>query len=98
MGKQRMSSWPRLLAATLLAATLAGCGGGDSSTGPAGPAGADGGPGPAGPPGPPGVGAAGATSVGSNALTNTAAIQTNAQAWAALEPTVTVTSVTIASP
>jgi OmcA/MtrC family decaheme c-type cytochrome len=36
--------------------------------------------------------------VGSNALTNASAIQANADAWAQLEPTVTVTGVTIASP
>ena len=38
------------------------------------------------------------SSVGSNALTNPDAITTNAQAWANLQPTVTITSVTIASP
>ncbi len=39
-----------------------------------------------------------AVNVGSNALTNTDAITTNAQAWADMQPTVTVTGVTIASP
>ena len=70
--------------------------------------------GPAGPPGPPGPpghprharhprhpgtpGGGGTTSIPSNALTNPDAIATNAAAWADLQPTVTITSVTIASP
>jgi OmcA/MtrC family decaheme c-type cytochrome len=36
--------------------------------------------------------------VGSNTLTNASAVAANAAVWAALEPTVTVSSVTIASP
>ncbi|HEY2188276.1 MAG TPA: OmcA/MtrC family decaheme c-type cytochrome, partial [Caldimonas sp.] len=105
MGEQRILHWPGFFAAAVLAASLAGCGGGDTGatgatgdTGPAGSPGAQGPAGPAGPSGPPGAGAAGATNVGSNALTNTGAISANAQAWAALQPTVTVTSVTINSP
>ena len=87
-----------LLAVGVLA--LAGCGGGDS--GPAGPQGApgnDGQPGQPGSPGPAGPpGGANSVTVGSNALTNTNAIAAQATRWAALEPTVTVTSVSIASP
>ncbi|HSC64866.1 MAG TPA: OmcA/MtrC family decaheme c-type cytochrome [Caldimonas sp.] len=41
---------------------------------------------------------AGAVNVPSNALTNVDAIKTGAEEWANLEPTVTITSVTIASP
>ena len=44
------------------------------------------------------VAGAGVVSVGSNALTNTDAINTNAQAWSDMQPTVTITGVTIASP
>jgi OmcA/MtrC family decaheme c-type cytochrome len=84
--------------AIVIALALAGCGGG---SGEAGPQGAPG-PGLPGQPGPPGIpganGASGSFVVGSNALTNTSAIQANAAAWAELEPTVTVTGVTIASP
>ena len=98
MGKQRTPHWLACAVAALLAGSIAGCGGGDGAAGPAGPAGAQGPAGPAGPPGTPGAGGAGATGVGSNALTNTAAIQANAQAWADLQPTVTITGVTIASP
>lgn len=98
MGKQRTPHWLALTFAAVLATSLAGCGGGGGEAGPAGPPGDTGAAGPSGPPGNPGAGGAGTTSVGSNALTSTAAIQANAQAWAALEPTVTVTSVTIASP
>jgi OmcA/MtrC family decaheme c-type cytochrome len=103
MANQRIPRWLCLAAAALLSATLIGCGGGGS----AGPAGATGGTGPAGPPGPPGPpgtpgnpGSNGGatTSVGSNTLTNVDAIAANAAAWADLEPTVTVTNVTIASP
>src|SRR3954462_7450054 len=94
MSKQRIPHWLTLVAATLLAASLAACGGGDSSpTGPAGP------PGPSRPPGSPGApGGAGTTNVGSNTLTDPTAITANAQAWADLRPTVTITNVTIASP
>jgi OmcA/MtrC family decaheme c-type cytochrome len=99
MGKQRLPYWLTVAVATLIAASLAGCGG---DGGPAGPAGPPGPAGPAGPPGTPGTpggpGGSGTTSVGSNGLTNVDAINANAQAWAALEPTVTITGVTIASP
>jgi len=105
MAKQRIPNWLALVVAGMLAASLAGCGGGDTGpSGPAGPPGAAGPPGPAGPSGPPGAGGgggsggSGATNVGSNALTNTDAITANAQAWADLQATVTVTGVTIASP
>ena len=102
MGKQRIPHWLAVAAAAVIAASLAGCGGDGGEAGPAGP------PGPAGPAGPPGTpgapgapgtpGGGGTTSVGSNALTNPDAIATNAQAWADLQPTVTITGVTIASP
>ncbi len=95
--------WFKLAAAGVIAATLAACGG-SGDTGPAGPAGSTGAAGPAGPAGPtgpagtPGTSGSGTMAVGSNALTNAAAVATNAAAWAALEPTVTVSNVTIASP
>ena len=102
MVKQRSPHWLAVAVATVIAVSLSGCGGSDG--GPAGPAGPPGPPGPAGPPGAPGApgapgtpGGGGTTSVGSNALTNPDAIATNAQAWADLQPTVTVTGVTIAS-
>jgi OmcA/MtrC family decaheme c-type cytochrome len=87
-----------LLSASILFLALAGCGGGSGSAGPEGPPGATGPSGPPGPAGPGGAGGSAVTSVGSNALTNAGAIATNAAAWAALEPTVTVTRVAIASP
>src|SRR6476469_4448215 len=84
---------------TVVAASLAGGRGCGAEAGPAGP------PGPAGPAGPPGTpgtpgapGGGGASNVGRNALTDPTAIATNAQAWANLQPTVTITGVTIASP
>jgi len=107
--KQRQ--WMGWIASGLMAAMLAACGGnGDTGpqgpngpagptgpTGPAGPAGPTGPAGPAGPSGPPGT--VGATFfVGSNSLTNASAIAVNAAAWEALEPSVTINSVTIASP
>ena len=102
MVKQRSPHWLAVAVATVIAVSLPGCGGSDG--GPAGPAGPPGPPGPAGPPGAPGApgapgtpGGGGTTSVGSNTLTNPDAIATNAQAWADLQPTVTVTGVTIAS-
>jgi len=99
MGRQRIPYWLAVAAATVMAASLAGCGGSDGAAGPAGPAGSDGATGPAGPPGAPGIpGVAGALNVPSNALTNTDAITASAQEWANMEPTVTVTGVTIASP
>ncbi|MBE0549669.1 MAG: OmcA/MtrC family decaheme c-type cytochrome [Rubrivivax sp.] len=76
---------------------LSGCGGGDGAAGPAGPTGPAGPAGPAGPTGPGGSGGAGVVAVGSNSLTNASAVAANAAAWAALEPTVTVTGVTINS-
>ncbi len=97
MGMFKHRSWLALLATGVIAAALSGCGG---DSGPAGPAGSQGPTGPAGPPGqqgdPGSAGGAGTTSVGSNALTNTAAIASNAAAWRDLQPTVTVNSVTIA--
>lgn len=89
-----------LVATAIVAAALSACGGsGDTgATGPAGPAGPAGPTGPTGPTGPQGPGGtAGGTvlSVGSNTLTNTSAITANAEAWREMEPTVTVTGVTI---
>ena len=99
MGWRRLPYWLALALATVMAASLAGCGG---DGGPAGPAGPPGPAGPAGPPGTPGTpgapGGSGTSNVGSNALTDPTAITTNAQAWAELQPTVTITNVTIASP
>src|SRR6476619_5789337 len=99
MGRQRRTSWLAVAVATVMAASLAGCGG---DGGPAGPAGPPGPAGPAGPPGTPGTpavpGGGGTSNVGSNALTDPTAITANAQAWAELQPTVTITNVTIASP
>lgn len=97
MSAYRNRPWLSLAVAGLLAMSLAGCGGGDP--GPEGPAGATGATGPAGPAGPAGpVGPGGGTQlyVGSNTLTNANAIAANAAVWAALEPTITVTSVTVA--
>ena len=100
MGKIKNRGWLALAAAGVMAVTLSGCGGSGDS-GPAGPAGANGaagatGPaGPAGPTGPAGSAGGSTATVGSNTLTNATA---NAAAWSALEPTVTVTGVTIASP
>src|SRR5450755_1832084 len=102
MSTNRTPRWLGFVAAGLLAATLVGCGGGsDGAAGPAGPPGANGSDGATGPAGPSGSGGSsnsGVTNVGSNALTNVDAITANSVAWANLEPTVTVTSVTIASP
>jgi OmcA/MtrC family decaheme c-type cytochrome len=106
MAKKNRIPWRGGIAAGCLLAlmALAGCGGNDGATGPQGPAGADGADGATGPAGPPGVpGAPGApggssVSVGSNAVTNSTVISSQAEAWAALQPTVAVTSVTIASP
>ena len=101
MDKQRTPRWIAGVVAAILAASIAGCGGGDSGpAGPAGPPGSSGPPGPGGPPGGGGGGGGGSgtTNVGSNALTNPAAIQANADVWANLQPTVTITKVSIASP
>jgi len=99
MGRRVLPFWLAVAAATAIATSLAGCGG---DGGPAGPAGPPGPAGPAGPPGTPGTpgapGGGGASNVGSNTLTDPTAIATNAQAWAELQPTVTITNVTIASP
>jgi len=99
MGKRRIPYWLAVAIATVIAASLASCGGGGGEAGPAGPPGPEG---PAGPPGNPGTpgtpGGAGTTTIPSNALTNPDAIATSAAAWADLQPTVTITSVTIASP
>ncbi len=101
MLKLKNRHWLALLAASLVAVALSGCGGSDGAAGPAGATGAAGATGPAGPTGPSGsTGAGGGSSfaVGTNALTNPSAIATNAAAWAAMVPTVTVNSATIASP
>ena len=99
MGRRQLPYWLAVAVATAIAASMAGCGG---DGGPAGPAGPPGPAGPAGPPGNPGTpgapGGSGSSNVGSNALTDPTAIATNAQAWADLQPTVTITNVTIASP
>jgi OmcA/MtrC family decaheme c-type cytochrome len=97
-------SWLALAAAGLLALSLSGCGGSDGAAGPAGPAGATGATGATGSTGATGpagsTGSSGGSSfaVGSNALTNASAIAANAANWAALESTVTVTSVASVSP
>ncbi len=75
-----------LFAASAL--VLAGCGG-SGDAGPQGPAG------PPGPPGPPGSSAGNVIVVASNA---TPATDASAAQWAALQPQVTVTGVSIASP
>ena len=96
--------WSGFIGAGLLAALLAGCGGGSGESGPAGPTGATGATGspgatgPAGPAGPGGTTAGASFIVGSNALTNVDAIASNAAGWAALQATITVSSVTIGSP
>ncbi len=84
-------SWTKLALAGLLAAALAGCGGGsDGAPGATGPAGPTGPTGPAGPAGP--AAPAPVLNVGSNATPATAAA---AAAWKALAPQVTVTGVTV---
>jgi OmcA/MtrC family decaheme c-type cytochrome len=98
---QKYRSWIALAAAGVVAAALSGCGGGSGDTGATGPAGATGPSGPTGPAGPggtPGTSSGSSVVVGSNALTNATVVNANAAAWASLEPVVTVTSVTIASP
>lgn len=99
MFRLRNRSWLALAAAGLMAATLAGCGGGDDGAtgpaGPAGPTGATGATGPAGPTGASGTSGATVTTVSSNTLTNASAIQTAAAAWADLQPTIKVNSVAI---
>jgi len=84
--------------AAAVAVLIAGCGGGTGDAGPQGPAGPAGPPGQDGQPGAPGVSGVSVVNVGSNAATNTSVIAANAAAWEQLEPIVTVTGVTIASP
>ena len=91
MDKKNCSTWFGVVAAGLLATALSGCGG-SGDTGPAGAVG------PAGPAGPPGASSGNVINVGSNAATNPTVINTNAAAWEALEPTIAVSSVSIASP
>ncbi len=103
MSTHMLRGWLGLAAVGLVVAALAGCGGGSGDTGAAGPGGPAGPTGPTGPAGPIGTpGAAGSSgssvSVGSNASTNASVVAANAAAWAALETTVDVTGVTIASP
>jgi len=81
-----------------MATLIAGCGGGTGDTGPQGPAGPPGQTGSTGPAGPPGLSGITAVNVGRNSETNTSVITANAAAWEQLQPIVTVTSVTIASP
>jgi OmcA/MtrC family decaheme c-type cytochrome len=91
--------WALFAVAGLLAAALAGCGGSDGAVGPQGAPGNNGQPGQPGTQGPPGpAGSANAVTVGSNAVTSTNAIATQAARWAALEPTVTINSISIKSP
>jgi OmcA/MtrC family decaheme c-type cytochrome len=88
------STLAALLAVGALA--LAGCGGGTGDAGPTGPAGPAGPPGQTGQPGAPGIN--GATAVNVARSTNPTVIAANAAVWESLEPTVTVTGVTVASP
>jgi OmcA/MtrC family decaheme c-type cytochrome len=92
----RFRGWQALAGAFIAAVALAGCGGSNGDAGPAGPTGPQGPTGPSGPPG--SSGSAGVLDVGSNTLTNTSAVQANADSWAQLEPTITVSSVSVASP
>jgi OmcA/MtrC family decaheme c-type cytochrome len=79
-----------LVAAGVLAATFAGCGGSSGDAGPQGPAGATG---PEGPPGPTGpAGGAGVFNVASN---ETAPTEATTEAWKALAPQVTDVSASI---
>jgi OmcA/MtrC family decaheme c-type cytochrome len=75
---------------------LVGCGGGSGDAGPTGPAGPEGPPGQSGQPGTPGV--SGTSVVNMTRSSSPTVIAANAAVWEALEPTVTVTSVTVASP
>ncbi len=94
-GSSTSPRWALVAAAGLLAAALAGCGGGsDGAAGPAGATGPAGPTGPGGPAGSPGGSTVATVSVPSNALPATS---TSTTAWAALAPQVTVTSVTINS-
>ena len=86
--------WTRFAMATLMAITLAGCGGGDGSPGSSGTNGTNGVNGTNGTNGSNGKDASTAVNVGSNTV---AASTATSIAWAALAPQVSVTSVTIAS-
>src|SRR3954452_12599608 len=98
MGEQRIPHWRAVAVAAAFAASLAACGGGTGDAGPPGPPGVSGPSAPASTPGtgPPPTGVT--INVGSNALTDTTAINANAKAWADLQPTVTITSVSVAGP
>ena len=99
MAKKLLHPWRGLLAVSMVALlALTGCGGDDGDPGPAGPAGPTGPAGPEGPAGPPGATGGATFAVGSNAVTSPTVITANAEAWAELDPKVTVTGVTIASP
>jgi OmcA/MtrC family decaheme c-type cytochrome len=99
MDNKRTPLWVAGIVAAILAATLSACGSGDSGpAGPAGPSGPSGPSGPPGNPGNPGSGGSGTVNVPSNGLTNPDAIAAAAAVWADLQPTVTITSVTIHSP
>jgi len=99
MDNKNSRRWPGYLAAVVFAAALAACGGGDTgATGPAGEQGAPGATGPAGPAGPAGPSGSSMVTVGSNSATAPSVVAANAAAWSALQPTVAVTGVTIASP
>ena len=86
--------WTRFAMATLMAITLAGCGGGDGAAGSNGTNGTNGVNGTNGTNGSNGKDATSAANVGSNTVAASTATST---AWAALAPQVSVNSVTIAS-
>jgi OmcA/MtrC family decaheme c-type cytochrome len=88
MKKMSLRPWIALAGAGLLATVIAGCGGSDGKDG------APGAPGPKGDKGDPGAAAGSMVVVGKNTV---AATDASAAAWAALQPQVTVTSVTINS-
>jgi len=87
-----------ILAASVaaVATLIAGCGGGTGDTGPQGEQGPPGQTGQPGQPGAPGV--SGTSAVNMTRSTNPTVIAANAAVWETLEPTITVTGVTIASP
>lgn len=87
--------WRHRWVAGLLVSLLAACGGGGGSTGASGEAGATGPTGPAGPAGPAGPSGASTIKVASNA---SAATDATIASWKTLDPRITVTGVTIASP
>jgi OmcA/MtrC family decaheme c-type cytochrome len=92
MNKTNWRPWIGVVAAGVLAATFAGCGGSSGDAGPQGPGGAIG---PEGPPGPTGpAGGAGVFNVASN---KTAPTEAATEAWKALVPKVTDVSVSISS-